>query len=117
MTRYSTSTGTFYPEDIQYPALPSDLIDVSQEDFSAAIARPLGSTFSFIDGILVISPFSLSIESVASGVNASIKAEIDLIERGQARLIREQMLGIDGSLDRLTELNSSILVLRAKLTT
>lgn len=55
-TRFSPSTGCFYPRDISYPELPDDLIDVSQKDFDAAMDRPAGHTFAFVGGALVISP-------------------------------------------------------------
>lgn len=54
-TRYSPSTGTFYPLDIDYPNLPVDCIEVSIDDYNAAMARPSGHTFDFVDGQLVIS--------------------------------------------------------------
>lgn len=56
-TRYSNSTGTFYPFEIDYPALPPDLQEISQADYDAAMARPSGSSFSFdAAGKLTITP-------------------------------------------------------------
>jgi hypothetical protein len=54
--KFSKSTGCFYPEGIDYPSLPSDLIDVEQDDYDSAMARPLGATLDVIDGQLVIVP-------------------------------------------------------------
>ena len=45
-TRYSKTTGTFYPFDNEYGAnLPSDVVEVSTDDFNAVMARPVGATF------------------------------------------------------------------------
>jgi hypothetical protein len=56
MNRYSKSTGTFYPLDIDYgDSLPADAIEVSAADFDAAMGRPVGHTFDFVGGRLVIS--------------------------------------------------------------
>jgi len=65
-TRYSKSTGTFYPLDLDYGSnLPADVIEVSLEDFGAAMARPTGHTFDFVDGHLVITaPHPLTLDQV-----------------------------------------------------
>ena len=52
--QYSPSTGNFYPDEIDYPSLPDDLIDVDEEDFTTAMGRPAGHAFQFVDGQLVI---------------------------------------------------------------
>lgn len=57
LTRYSKTAGTFYPLDIDYGgSLPPDVIEVSVEDFDAAMCRPVGHDFNFVGGQLVISP-------------------------------------------------------------
>lgn len=53
-TRYSASTGCFYPLGIDYPNLPVDCIEVAHSDFEAAMARPPGSKFAFVNGQLAI---------------------------------------------------------------
>lgn len=56
-TRYSPTTGTFYPFGIDYKDLPPDIIEVSQEDYDAAMSRPPAYTFAFdANGSLTISP-------------------------------------------------------------
>lgn len=56
-TRYSKTTGAFYPCNIDYGTnLPADVIDVSLADFAAAMARPAGYRFTFTDGVLMVSP-------------------------------------------------------------
>lgn len=52
--RYSYSTGNFYPQHIEYPHLPDDLIEVDDEDYAAAMGRPAGHAFQFENGRLVI---------------------------------------------------------------
>lgn len=37
--RYSNTTNGFYPENREYPDLPTDLIDVTPEEHKAAINR------------------------------------------------------------------------------
>ena len=54
--RYSKKMNTFYPETLDYPVLPDDLIDVSDDDFERVNARAPGETFEFVDGKLVIHP-------------------------------------------------------------
>lgn len=54
-TRYSKTTGTFYPLEITYPNLPADIQEVAQADYEAAMARPAGSSFTFsAAGVLTI---------------------------------------------------------------
>lgn len=57
-TRYSPSTGTSYPLDIDYPnGLPADVVEVLLVDYEAAMAaRAGGSTVALVDGHLIITP-------------------------------------------------------------
>lgn len=73
-TRYSKITGAFYPLDIDYGAnLPADVIDVPMEAFAAAMARPAGYTFAFVDGQLILSaPPSLTLEQVKAAKLAEL---------------------------------------------
>jgi hypothetical protein len=52
--RYSPSTGGFYPESIDYPNLPEDLITITDEEHQAAMNKPAGATLSLVDGKLEI---------------------------------------------------------------
>jgi len=52
--RYSKSAGTFFPEEIEYPALPDDLIDVPHETYLAAMGRHHLATLDVVEGELVI---------------------------------------------------------------
>ncbi|OFJ47814.1 hypothetical protein BA896_001160 [Janthinobacterium lividum] len=55
-TRFSPTTGNFYPFDLAYPnGLPADVIEVNEVDFTAVLQRPPGHSFAFLDGELVIS--------------------------------------------------------------
>jgi hypothetical protein len=82
-TRYSKTTGTFYPLDINYGAnLPADVVEVSKTDFEAAMARPSGNTFGFVAGTLVITaPAPLTAAQLIVQANSEINAQIDAIER------------------------------------
>lgn len=54
-TRFSPTTGNFYPEEFDYgDKLPADVITVSMQDYEAAMARPVGTSFNFVNGALVI---------------------------------------------------------------
>lgn len=52
--RYSQTTGSFYPDNINYQALPEDIIIVTQADFNRAMARAPGETIALVNGIIVI---------------------------------------------------------------
>jgi hypothetical protein len=54
--KFSKQTGNFYPEDINYHSLPADLIEVSKEDFDAAMARQPGDTVDVVNGRVVVIP-------------------------------------------------------------
>lgn len=54
--RFAKSTGCFYPKTENYAELPSDIIDVSQEDYEAATARKPGETLDVVDGRVVVVP-------------------------------------------------------------
>lgn len=113
--RYSPSTGSFYPLDIDYLALPADLIEVAQSDYCAAMARPAGHTFAFIDGALVISaPPEPTDADLSAQRSAEILAQISVIEQTrQPRALREATL--TGDKTRLTAIEFDITALRAQL--
>lgn len=74
--RYSKTTGTFYPLDIEYKNLPADLVEVPIEDYHRAMARPAGHTFDFVNGALVITePPAPSLESLKAAALANLNAE------------------------------------------
>lgn len=52
--KFSKATGCFYPDDTQYPNPPADLIAVTEDDYSAAMARAAGETLDVVKGKLVI---------------------------------------------------------------
>jgi len=54
--KFSKQTGSFYPNDIAYPVLPPDLVDVTPDEFAAAINRAPGDTLDVVNGVLVIVP-------------------------------------------------------------
>lgn len=54
--RYSRTTGCFYPEDVAYRDIPADLIDVSEEEFTAAMKRAPGDAIEVASGRLVLVP-------------------------------------------------------------
>lgn len=54
--RFSKTTGCFYPDDIQYPNPPADLITVTVEEYNVAMARAAGDSLDVVKGKLVIIP-------------------------------------------------------------
>lgn len=53
--RFSPSTKAFYPENIHYPNIPSDVVTVSDADFKVAqAARTAGHEIEFFGGKLMI---------------------------------------------------------------
>lgn len=56
--KYSPQTGSFYPADIAYAKIPDDTIEVTAEDFSAAMARGPADTLTVIDGSVKVVPYS-----------------------------------------------------------
>lgn len=54
--RFSKQTGCFYPEDIAYSNLPTDLIEVAQEDHVVAMARAPGDMLDVVNGRVVVVP-------------------------------------------------------------
>lgn len=54
--KFSKTTGCFYPDDIHYENPPADLIEVTQDDYTAAMNRAPGETLDVVKGKLVILP-------------------------------------------------------------
>ena len=80
-TRFSPTTGNFYPSDLAYPnGLPADVIEVSDDDFTAVLQRPPGHSFAFLDGELVISaPLPEPYAQMAQAYLDSVRAKRDQI--------------------------------------
>lgn len=73
--RFSPSTQCFYPDDVTYPDLPTDVMDVTIDEFHAALNRSPGSPLSIVDGNLVIgSPPELTIDDVTADKLAEIES-------------------------------------------
>ncbi|PTR06461.1 MULTISPECIES: hypothetical protein [unclassified Novosphingobium] len=52
--KFSPSTGNFYPDDIDYPTLPSDLVEVDEAEYAKAMARAPDENFTVVDGKVMI---------------------------------------------------------------
>lgn len=55
-TRFSKSTGCFYPFSENYAELPADIIEVPIEDYEGAITRLPGETLDVANGRVVVVP-------------------------------------------------------------
>jgi len=76
--RFSKKTNCFYPEDIDYKDLPSDLIDVKNEDFVAAMERAPGDTLDVSNGrVIVMSKPALTFAEIKDIKWKNIKDERD----------------------------------------
>jgi hypothetical protein len=97
-TRYSKTTGTFYPLDIDYPNLPADVVEVSKSDFDTAMSRPLGNTFDFVAGVLVITPPAPATRAQVQAAQwEKIKAERDRRQSGGYLVASKWYHSDDGS--------------------
>lgn len=91
MNRYSPSTGGFYPICIDYDELPSDLIDIDDDTYYAAINRQHGATLSVVDNKLVV------IDAVVDlGLELGRAKSVKLTAAAQhAQAFIAQMAGLD----------------------
>ena len=78
--RFSPTNSSFYPEDINYPSLPDDLVTVTDQEFNDAInARANGASLSYVNNNIVITEqiatlSDLKIEKILEINNAFITA-------------------------------------------
>jgi len=82
--RFSKSTQCFYPEDIDYPILPADVVEVPRADFDRAMSRASGETLDLVNGVIVLVP--------APPPSASQLQACKYVVLDQARSIRDQIL-------------------------
>jgi len=85
MTRYSKTTGTFYPFDIDYKpeSLPADIQEVSLADYETAMARPAGYSFSFdaVGKLTIAPPPAAPLVDQQTAAIKRIDADVDAIYR------------------------------------
>lgn len=72
--RFSPSTGCFYPESLTYDPVPEDLIEVSDEQYAAAMNRGPRDSLTVQDGTLVITPYVPSIDDAVAAKMAELNA-------------------------------------------
>jgi hypothetical protein len=98
-TRYSRSTGAFYPMDIDYgDNLPPDVIEVPLSDYESAMARPAGHTFAFVDGHLVINaPPPVQFAEQAAPYMASVRITREAILNRLAGIGMAALIDGDGA--------------------
>lgn len=51
---FSPSTGGFYPSDTEYPNLPSDLIELTLDQYNTLKDRPSGTVLAVEDGVVKV---------------------------------------------------------------
>lgn len=56
LTRFSKSTGCFYPYTENYASLPDDIIDVQMVDYETAMQRNPGDTLDVVNDRVVVVP-------------------------------------------------------------
>ena len=77
MTRYSPSTGCFYPLDIDYTELPADIIAVPMEDFDAAMKKDKGDKIEVKNGRVNVIKKEITKSDICADMWQKIKAERD----------------------------------------
>lgn len=79
--RYSPSTGFFYPVNIAYQDIPSDVFEVSEADHLAAhTVRASGGSFKFVKGMLrTTPPPAIPYAQVSAAYLDSVRARRDAI--------------------------------------
>lgn len=84
--KFSPSTGNFYPDDIAYPWLPDDLVDVSGEDYTKAMSRAADEAFSVdADGAVTITKIpGPTDEQIKAGVKAQARKLLAVTDYTQA---------------------------------
>lgn len=81
--RFAKSTWCFYPESLEYPELPADLIEVPQEDFDAAMAHNPGDTLDVVNGrVVVVQKPAPTASEIKAAKWEGIKAERDRRKAG-----------------------------------
>jgi hypothetical protein len=78
--KYSKSTGCFYPEDIEYPTLPEDLIEVTAEEYESAMSRPANTVLDVQNGKLVLVTVELTSEQISVSVRANRNARLQELD-------------------------------------
>lgn len=119
MIRYSKSAHAFYPYDIAFESLPSDLVDIEESEYLKAASRVQGDPGESFevsgDGIVTVIPARPLTENEKSySVNESILMQIAAIERAkQPRAVRDFILM--GEKTQLQAIDAEVTALRAKL--
>lgn len=85
--KFSKSTGCFYPDDIHYENPPADLIDVTQDDYAAAMNRAPGETLDLVKGKLVILP--APVVSAAERLARATQAALAAIDQFHAETVQK----------------------------
>ena len=77
-TRFSKTTGCFYPFSENYASLPADIVEVPMDDYVNAMARKPGDTLDVANGRVVVIPMPApSTTEIKARKWDSIKAERD----------------------------------------
>ena len=77
-TRFSKSTGCFYPLSENYASLPADIIEVPASDYETAMVRNPGDTLDVDNGRVIIIPKpAQSAAEAKAAMWEAIKAERD----------------------------------------
>lgn len=73
--RFSLTTQSFYPDNVEYTDLPTDLVEVSDAEYTLAVHRLPGATLSLSNGEIVINPpvADLSFQSTATLIQPASK--------------------------------------------
>lgn len=73
-TKFSASAGVFYPPGIDFQSMPDDLIDVTDQEFQAAMSRQPDEILAVENGHVVVVPRALTIDQLKSAKMANLAA-------------------------------------------
>lgn len=99
--RFSPSAQSFYPESIEYPTLPSDVVTVTTAEWAAAIARGPYDTLTVQGVNLVVVPGSAPAPTTAQ-VQAALEQAVQQYIDSKA-----QAKGYDTAASCISYLNST----------
>lgn len=112
---YSKTTGGFYDDGI-HTTMPADAKPITDAQWQSALdGQSQGKVIQAdADGLPVAVTVAPTADQIKVTTNAAIQAQIDALEKGQNRAVREATIGMLGAVDRLKALDAKIATLRAQ---
>ena len=107
--RYSNTTKCFYPDEVEYPSLPDDLIDVPADDLIAVIERDQATeTLDVVGGRVVIVPRVFTLDEIKAGKMAELESTYDTVTHVDFVYMGSTFSADETSQQRLVKLSVSL---------